>query len=148
MNEWQQNFTSKMHKLRDQVSRKFDVFADETVNPVFEEFSEFAGRCDFRCTTPVSQEGARLFKFGLTEDGYLLTAFRPKGMGEIEFDFECYAPGQGQVESKRSLVTWVDANQEWVRRCFETALDCFVGCFSAQGTAQSRQEEKPQPVHA
>ncbi len=139
-NEWKRDFQGKIKILRERAGQRFEAFAQEVVDPIFLEFSDFTSRQGFQCSTPQAQNGTRSFKFALAEDGFALTFFRPKGMSEVEFDFECYVPGQGKVQSKRLSVSLAEGQREWVQRCFESALDGFVDAFEQVDSAV------PEPV--
>ena len=126
MNQWQDSFIKKVGALRDESARKFEHVADDVVDRVCSEFTEFAARCEFQSSTPQSQKGLRTVKFALTEDAYVLISFRFQGFDTVDCDYECFVPGQGRIEGLRSSMGLHGVDREWVERCFQTALDDFV----------------------
>lgn len=130
MNQWQESFVKKVGAVRDESARKFERVADQVVDRVCGEFTEFAAGCEFQSSTPQSQKGLRTVKFTLTENAYVLVSFRFQGFDAVDCDYECFIPHQGRVEGLRSTVALHSVGREWVERCFQTALDDFVTRFS------------------
>ncbi len=131
LNAWQEEFVSKIDGLRQRASRFFERFADEILVPVHKEFAEFTTKHDFRVMTPQAQRGLRSYKFALTEDAYLLAAFHAKGVAEVEFEYECFVPGQGDVGKFRVSSALGAADRDWVESCLQTALDFFVAQYGS-----------------
>ena len=130
MTEWQKKFTSKIDNLRESAAKRFEKFASNVLEEVHEEVVDFATQHEFVCTAPGAQSGSRTYKFGLTEDGFVLVYFRSQGIADVEFSFECFAPGRGQVVTRQQTCGLGEADADWVERCLQSALDEFVDVFS------------------
>ena len=135
MNEWQRSFLQKLETAKKQWLHRFEQCAVAHVEPVFCTFDEFAANNGFRVTTPHCEPGTRLYKFALTENGYLLVTFRMKGLEEMEVCCESFVPGVGAVEPVTRQVSMSDANEVWVEQQFQLVLDRFVAAFAEAGTA-------------
>lgn len=125
-NKWQQGFAQKVEGLREQWRQRFDVLAEETLEPVFNELAEFVQQLDFQASTPQTQSAVRTFKFALSEDAYVLVFFRSKGLDSVQWLYECAIPGQGTNKSPIADAIIGEVSQEWAGSCFQEALDDFV----------------------
>lgn len=133
MQDWKKSFTQKLETAKKQWLHKFEQFVVSAIDPVFQELDEFATRSGFRVTSPSCEEGTRLFKFALTENGYTLMTFRMKGLEEVQFDCEVWVPGAGRMDQEPKCVTMCEGGQTWVEQQFQTALDRFVTLFAEAG---------------
>lgn len=136
MNQWQHDFAKRVESLRDASVRKFEQFADECLNSVFREFSDFASRHEFQCSEPKPQRGVRFYKFAIAEDAYVLMYMRSRGIDAVEWEYECSVPGRGCVEGDKENRRLTDAGRAWVERCFQTALDDLVNRVSETAVAE------------
>lgn len=125
-NKWKEGFTGKVEALRDKWRQKFDVLASETLEPVFDELTEFVQQWDFQGSAPQTQSAVRTFKFALAENAYVLVFFRSKGLDAVQWLYECALPGEGTVKSRVSDAHVTEVTKEWATECFQTALDEFV----------------------
>ena len=135
MNDWQRSFLPKLETAKKQWLHKFEQFAAKHLEPVFHEFDEFATTHGFSVTAPPCEPGTRLFKFGLTENGYTLITYRVSGLESVEAFAEVFVPGSEDVEPVSDEANICEADQRWVRQQFEQALDHFIVAFSAAGVA-------------
>ena len=126
MNEWQQSFAGKIEALRETWAQRFDTMAKETLEPTFEEFTEFVQQWNIQSNIPRAQNSMRSFKFILAEDAYVLIFFRGKGVDAVECQYGCAIPGQGTSEGPRSDTMVCNVDRKWAENCFKTALDAFV----------------------
>ena len=129
MNRWEQQFSEQMDALCAQSSSWFQRFTNETLEPVFETVSEFVARWHYEVTTPACEPQRRAFRFGLTENGYLLIWFKLEGFDALECEYEYSLPGVGRVSGVRTTGSLREAGQEWVEGCFQMALNTFVARF-------------------
>jgi hypothetical protein len=148
MSNWQQSFATKVEALREKCTRTFDNVAAEVVEPTFTKFEEFVSTCDFNVTRPQSQHGLRSFKFALAEDAYVLFQFRPRGVAEVECEYEIFVPSQGRIEAKRLRASFSGADRDWVRGCFESGLDSFVSLYGEVTEWLGNRDHARPPAHA
>ncbi len=139
MKTWKRSFLQKLETAKKQWLHKFEAFAEEQLQPAFGEFDEFATSSGFRVTTPNCEQGTRLFKFALTENGYLLVTFHMKGLEEIEVSSEVCVPGAGRLDPANKCAPLCEVGQPWVVKQFQNALDLFVTTFAEAG-ANSQSE--------
>ncbi len=130
MNEWKSKFSTKIDALRDSASQRFERFAANVLEDVHGELVEFATRHEFECSTPQAQSGGRMYKFALTEDGFVLVYFKTQGIASVAFSYECYLPGQGRSATRQQTRELATADGEWVENCFQESMDAFVDAFS------------------
>jgi hypothetical protein len=130
MDKWQQDFSSKLNCLREGWSEQFEDIACDLLDPIFTGISEFVRRCDMQPATFPEQKGMRSYKFGLCEDAYVMLYFRPKGVDQIECDYECFLPRAGKVSGVKSSASARSAERPWAEGCFRMALDDLVSRFS------------------
>lgn len=135
MNEWQRTFLKKLESAKRQWLHRFEQFACEFIEPVFLAFEEFAVGCGFQVIHPEAEPGHRIFKFALTENGYLLVTFRMGGLEEIEVSTECFVPGAGSAAAQTQSANLCDAGQSWTEAQFQSALDRFITQFGQAGAA-------------
>ena len=133
MNDWQRSFLPKLETARKQWLHKFEDFAAEHIEPAFCEFDQFATTNGFTVSAPQCQPGTRLFKFGLTENGYTMITFHMHGLEKVEECAEVYVPGPEEVGPVYSQSILGEADERWVRRQFEQALERFIVAFGAAG---------------
>ena len=131
MNNWQRSLVTKLESARKHWRRTFDEIATEHVEPVNDEFSEFATKNGFTCTSPASEAGTYFYKFALTENGYAIIAFRLAGMDTVEVVTEVRVPGPDEVAPLKTTTPLSDANRSWATQQFQHALDHFANAFSA-----------------
>ncbi len=135
MNDWQRSFESKLEAAKKQWTHRFEEVAGEHLEPVFCWFDDFTTTRGFGTSTPNCEPGTRLFKFELTENGYMLITFRINGLDTVEACTEVFVPGGESVEQVRVETHLCDVDQQWTRTRFEQALDRFVVAFGAAGSA-------------
>lgn len=128
--KWQQEFTSKVNALREGWTSQFEAIGDAQVGPVYQAFSDFARRCELKSSAVPDQQGLRSYKFELCEDAYVMLYFRPRGVDQVECDYECFLPGVGRVSGIKSSAAAANLQKEWVDSCFRMALDDLVTRFS------------------
>src|SRR5262249_24327027 len=92
VDKWQQEFTSKVTGLREEWSQQFETIATDLFVQVFHDFSDFVRQCDMQSAVIPDQRGMRYYKFALCEDAYVMLYFRPRGIDQIESDYECFMP--------------------------------------------------------
>lgn len=134
MQDWQQSFLQKLESAKRNWMHQFEDFAADHIEGVFCEFDDFVGKHGFNSAAPQCEAGTRLFKFELTENGYVMVAFRMRGLDRVEATAEFFVPGPGKPESMTSHMKMADAKAAWVRSQFEQALDRFVEAFGAAGS--------------
>lgn len=149
MNDWQQSFLQKLETAKRQWQSRFEKFAEECVEPVFHQIEEFTLAHGFTVTTPQCDEAVRLFKFALTENGYLIATFRQHGLEEVEADFEVVVPG-GDGPTRHSVQARIcDTGQRWVEQQFQEALDRFMTGFVEAGEGRAEPaSRRRQPARA
>ncbi len=130
MDKWHQDFSSKLNALRESWSGQFEGIAVDLLDPIFTATCEFVRRCDMQASTTPEQKGIRTYKFGLCEDAYVMLYFRPKGVDQIECDYECFLPRAGKVSGVKSSASARSAERAWAEGCFRMALDDLVSRFS------------------
>lgn len=140
MNDWQQSFARKMETLREQSVRCYQEKIEEVIVPSFERLAEFLNPWHFQTSSPQARPGLHSYKFALTEDGYVLISFRLTGIDRMDCAYECHLPGQGHIGGDSFNCGFADANASWADICFQTALDDFVGKFSAVRQTQEHAE--------
>jgi hypothetical protein len=126
MDKWQKDFSSRVAALREGWSQQFDAIATDLLDPVQQAFSDFTRRCELQPSIIPDQKGMRLFKFALCEDAYVMLYFRPRGIDQIECDYECFLPRAGRVSGVKSTVSSRSIERQWVEGCFQMALDNLV----------------------
>jgi len=139
MHDWQRTFVQKLEAARKQWLHRFERFALDYLDPAYQEFAEFTGSHGFQVLTPPCEPGTRLYKFGLTENGYLLITFRLRGLEEVEVCNEVFLPGVGALDTIRQHAALCDAGSEWVARQFQEGLDLFITEFGEAGAAEADQ---------
>lgn len=127
MNQWQQSFAKRVEALRESGVKKFEIFADEALEDVYEDYAAFTAQHDFRNLKPQHQRGSRFYKFSLSEDAYALLYFRSRGIDSVEFECECSAPGRGCLDGQKAVVPLAEANRGWIEQCFQNGLDQLIG---------------------
>lgn len=130
VSDWRQQFAKRVDVLRESAAKAFDRFADQTVDAVYEEFAAFTSQHDFHCAAPQHQQGARFYKFALSEDAYVLMIFRSRGIDSVECEHQCSAPGRGCAKGEKASIQIAEAGREWVEACFQAALDDLVARVS------------------
>ena len=140
MNEWQRNFLHKLESAKKQWLHKFEEFAADFVEPAFLAFEEFAAGNGFRVTQQPCEPGHRIYKFALTENGYLLLTFRMRGLEEVEVRSELFMPGLGGMEPSTSYNGLCEAGEAWVEAQFQNNLDRFITHFGEAGAANRTDE--------
>jgi hypothetical protein len=140
MGNWENRFVEKLEGLRERAVKSFECFADETVQPVYEQVAEFTARHDLQSSAPQRQKGLRSFKFALSESAYILCVFRPKGVAEVEFEHEGYVPRRGQLTPVRSTTALAHAGPEWIEGCFQKALDSLLDEFASSARHEAPAE--------
>ena len=129
MKEWQRSFLGKLESAKQHWQHLFENLASESLEPVFGQFSEFTRANGFSVSAPDCEPGTRLFKFGLTENGYVLLTFRMRGLDGVAFTAEYFVPGPESVEPTQAEVNLTDAHENWFQKQFERTLDRFVVAF-------------------
>ena len=142
MNDWQRSFLPRLEKAKKQWLHNFERFAAKHLEPVFHGFDEFAAAHGFSVTAPPCESGTRLFKFGLTENGYMLITYRMHGLESVEVCAEVFVPGPEEAEPLCDRAKLCDADRSWVREQFEHALDRFIVAFGAAGAVDAGQKEE------
>ncbi len=135
MNEWQRSFVGKLETAKKHWLSRFERMAEETLEPVLQEFAAFTGSHGFAATAPSCEAGMRLYKFGLTENGYVLLTFRLQGLESMEASAEIVVPGAGQTDIESAPCPMADVDRDWVHGRFRHALDRFVGAFAEASEA-------------
>jgi hypothetical protein len=130
MDKWQQDFSSRVAHLREGWSQQFEAIGQDLLEPVFQEFSDITRRCEMQPSVTADQKGMRAFKFSLCEDAYVMLYFRPRGIDQIESDYECFLPRSGRASGVKSTASARTAEKSWAESCFKTALDDLVTRFS------------------
>lgn len=126
MNEWQNRFTLKLETVRTATRDRFETIADETLTPIFDEFSNFARKHQFRATAPLGKTGIRTYKFALTENAYVLMTFRHAGFKQCDAETEFFVPGCDKLPSITKTAGLSEFDARWCRQIFEQALDRFL----------------------
>src|SRR5262245_50128568 len=130
MDKWQQEFSSKLTALRESWSQQFETIATELLDEIFREFSDFVRRCDMQPTVLPDQKAMRYYKFALCEDAYVMLYFRPRGVDQIESDYECFLPRLGKVPGVKSSTAARSTERAWAESCFRMALDDLITRFT------------------
>ncbi len=142
MNDWQRTFLQKLDTAKKQWLHKFERFASDFVEPAFDEFAEFTANHGFRVATPNSEPGTRLYKFGLTENGYVLVTFRMRSLEEVEVCSEVFVPSVGAFEPYTTHASFQDATASWTRKQFQNSLERFVTSFGEAGSIEADRTEE------
>lgn len=149
MNDWQQSFLQKLETAKKQWRSRFEKFAEECIEPVFHQIEEFTLTNGFTVTTPQCEDAVRVYKFALTENGYLIATFRQHGLEDVEVDFQVVVPGGDGLARHSSHSRICDAGQRWVEQQLQDALDRFMSSFveAGEGRVESP-SRKRQPARA
>ncbi len=126
MNEWQHRFTQKLEIVRTATRDRFETIADSTLTPIFDEFSNFARKHQFRATAPLGKTGIRTYKFALTENAYVLMSFRHTAFKQCDAETEFFVPGCDKLSSITKTAGLSEFDARWCRQIFEQALDRFL----------------------
>lgn len=126
MNDWQSRFTQKLETVRTATRGRFETIADETLTPIFDEFSNFARKHQFRATAPLGKTGIRTYKFALTENAYVLMTFRHNGFKQCDAETAFSVPGSDKLPSLTKTAGLAEFDAAWCRQIFEQALDHFL----------------------
>lgn len=140
MNQWEQQFAEQMEALCAQSTSCFSHFAEHVLEPAFEAVSSFVERWHYETSTPSCEQGRRAFRFGLTEDAYVLVWFRLDGLDMLECEYEYGLPQHGRVSGVRTTGSLRSADEQWARSCFQMALSNFVTKFLEAGNRQHTPE--------
>jgi hypothetical protein len=135
MNDWQRTFLQKLETAKKQWLHKFERFAEDTVEPAFAVFEDFTAGNGFRVTASPCEPGTRIYKFAVTENGYVMITFRMHGLEEVEASSAMFVPGLGGREPTVRRTTLCEATSAWVEAEFQSGLDGFVDLFGEAGTA-------------
>ncbi len=135
MNDWQLNFLQKLESAKKQWLHKFEQFALNCVEPVFAGFENFTTGNGFRVTQSPCEPGLRIYKFSVTENGYVLVSFRMRGLEEVEACCEVFAPGLSGNGTAPQHTQLSEATQGWAETQFQCALDEFIIQFGEAGSA-------------
>lgn len=146
MSNWQAQFARKIDTLKDAALSGFNAMADQALTPVFEEFQAFTDKQGMKSSAPLSQPGVLTFKFQVSENAYVLMAFRQSGIEQCEALAEFAVPQRNKVPQLQRRVDLADADAGWIRRFFEETLDRFVDVLA--GSLVRRGEPAGEPVHA
>ena len=142
MNDWQRSFLQKLEAAKKQWLHKFEDVVAECLEPAFSEFDQFATPQGFTVSAPACEPGTRLFKFGLTENGYVLITFRMRGLETVEACTEVFVPGPEEVEPVSAEANLCNVDGPWTRQRFEQALDRFIVSFSTAGAADAERVDE------
>lgn len=129
MNEWQRTFLQKLEQGKKKWRKRLEEFLTDRVEPVFAEFEEFAVKNGFEVSAPKCDKSVRLFKFGLTENGYIIFRFGQRGVDRAEARYEAFLPGRDRPACEANHVQIVDADEHWVEHQFQQGLDHLVTEF-------------------
>jgi len=140
MNDWQRTFLQKLETAKKQWLHRFEQFAVDFVEPVFAGLDEFATSSGFHVSSPDCEPGTRIYKFALTENGYLLIMFRMQGLEGVEVCCESSVPGAAAKVSTQQ-VNLGDATENWVEQRFQSGLDRFVTSFAEAGADAKNADE-------
>jgi len=140
MDKWQRAFAGKLESVRMHWQERFERIAEDEVGPVFGEMDAFTTARGFSVTSPTCDTGARLYRFGLTENAYLMLYFRLHGFEAIEAQAELVVPGANPEEFLINRTHLADVNAAWVQEQFHVALDRFVDAFDAASRKQQAAE--------
>ncbi len=138
MTDWQRTFLKKFEQAKKHWLLKFEEFANEVVEPTVRALEEFTTAHGFHVARPPCDPGHRIFKFGLTENGYVLVSVRMRGLEEVEVRAEVFVPGLGGRESSAYHTLLCDADQAWVENRFQECLDVFITLFGEAGAGTVR----------
>lgn len=130
MNQWQEQFAEQMEALCAQTSGCFGRFAQEVLEPAFEQMTDFLKSWRFQTSVPLTESGRRCFRFALTEEGYLLVLFRVEGVDTLHCEYEFWIPGTGRADQVSRTTSLRAAEPQWVESCFQAALSSFVTRFA------------------
>jgi len=145
MDKWQRTFASKLESVRMHWLERFERIAEESIAPAFAEFDAFTTARGFAVTSPACDAGARLYRFCLTENAYLLVWFRLQGFEAIEAQGEVCVPGSKPRALPATRAHLPNVDLEWVREQFRVSLDRFVDAFDESSKAQAaRQRQQAQ----
>jgi hypothetical protein len=142
MDKWQRAFSGRLESVRIHWLERFEGIADVSIAPAFAEFDAFTTSRGFSVTTPACDSGARLCKFGLTENAYLLLWFRLHGFETIEAHAEVSVPGARPKGFQTARAHLNNVDTEWAREQFRAALDRFVEAFDEASRAHSARSKQ------
>lgn len=144
MTEWQTKFTQKLETVRKTSSDYFEQIVEQTLMPTYEEFREFTAQHGLQSAAPLSNKGARTFKFTLSENAYVLLTFHLDGLQHCKFLAEFCVPNLGKLPPVSERLVFGDIDGTQAHRVFEHALDRFLDALlEALG---GHQEEHGDPV--
>lgn len=129
MDKWQQTFLGRLESVKKHWLNQYERIADEWIAPAFAMFDQFTTTHGFTVSSPDCDAGTRVYKFGLTENGYLLLSFRMHGLERVEAHTEIVVPGNKPVESTTARASLDDVDVDWIKQQFREALDRFVDTF-------------------
>ncbi|MCL2329678.1 MAG: hypothetical protein FWC56_00065 [Phycisphaerae bacterium] len=152
MNRWQEHFSGQMDALCSQSTSSFDHFVEERIDPAAEELAAFLEKWNYEVTQPASEAGRCTYRFGLTEDAYMLIWFQKEGFDNVQCDYEYSLPGVGRIQVSHTATRQRSADKEWVESCFQTALDAFVNKYTEVinrgGSSSNKQPQQQQLVES
>lgn len=140
MNDWEQTFLRKLEEGKRLWQGRFERFAQECIQPAFTSLQSFTAAHGFSAAAPETENGIRRYKFGLTENGYLLMSFRLHGFEEIEVDQEIVVPGADSTSTSTKRSRLDDANDDWVEQQFQAGLSRFVSQFVEASESSANHE--------
>ena len=75
------------------------------------------------------QADIRTFRFGITENAYVLVTFRVSTLEHCESHTEFYMPHHSKLDPIGERLPFNDVEPAWARRIFEQSLDGFVDAY-------------------
>ena len=126
MNDWQKRFAEKLETVQSVARDRFEQRAQDTLTPVYKQFAEFIRQYVVQADIPLAELGIRTFRFGMSEDIYLLITFRHTGFEQCDAQAELFLAGKSAPPPTRETVSLSDVNASWCRNVFEHALDQFL----------------------
>ena len=146
MNEWQKRFLQRLENARRQWLDRFEEAADDALDPVVARLEAFLSTHGFEVSQHECEPGTRIFRFGLTENGYTLFTCRLKGMERVELRCESFVPGAEALSDDSSQVLLCDADESWFEDRFQAGLDAFMSAFVEAGASSEKPRKQLQPT--
>lgn len=142
-NDWQRTFLRKLEQAKKNWSGRLDKFLGDHVDQTFAHFEQFAAKSGIDVSAPKCEGSVRIFKFGLTENGYVIFRFGQRGIDRVEVRWELFLPGADKPKSDCNHLQIADADEHWITGQFQQGLDRLVSAF-----AELEPEKAPELVEA
>lgn len=122
---WRRSFARKVWAFRSAAHSRFDLFATDTLAPVFQRVEAFTSEQGIVATASTLRPGIWHVRFSLSHQAYVAITFRSYGLTcDVLSDFSI--PQYRTVSPTYHSVDLLQASETWVQDIFEETLDLFI----------------------